>query len=802
MAYQVKFRASSLPSDRPWRPRAQDSQEAQLTFAFSPKLSALCAEFAERCQVSEDTVLKAALHALVLRYEGRVGEAPSYTFSTLLVCDGSTDKSENHCFEIGFENSTELRTDLVLSLANNPSGRITGAWRYRRDLFDRETVVRLDRHYCNLLTALIASPDQPISELSFLSGEELERVATVWNETRTDYPRNSTIPELFEQIAREYSERVAVTEGNEQLTYAELDEQSNQLARRLTEQGVTTGARVGLAFDRSISMVIAMLGILKSGAAYVPLDSSYPAERLRFMISDTDLSAIVADPKLGEKLSCSVPIISLEEVSDSEKAGANTAAGVTAESTAYIMYTSGSTGIPKGVEVTHRGVIRLVRNATYVDFGPDEVFGQVSNSSFDAITFEVWGALLNGGRLVIIPTSVLLSPETFAAAIQQHGLTAMFLTSSLFNLVASKCPNAFHSMHHLLVGGDAVDPRWSRHILETAPPRRLINGYGPTECTTFSVTHEIREVPADATTVPIGRPLSNSQAYVLDWQMQPAPAGVPGELYLGGDGLAKGYWKRPEITAERFVKSPFDPTGRSRLYKTGDLARYRKDGVIECLGRTDHQVKVRGFRIELGEIETALRKHPRVNDCVVAVAANPDGAKSLVAYVAAGNSAGLDVPSIRQFLKQHLPEYMLPSRFLFLEALPFSANGKVDRRKLAQLDSQPAETKSTPIPMTEAQQIVASTWRSVLGLTSVGLDDNFFDVGGDSLRMAALECDLKAHFDRPFTITDLFEYSTVRTMAVKLTETTTERSLVAEAQERARRRKEAGRGLRAIARGA
>jgi non-ribosomal peptide synthetase component F len=397
---------------------------------------------------------------------------------------------------------------------------------------------------------------------------------------------------------------------------------------------------------------------------------------LRFLIEDKQLSAIVTDREVPG----GVPLVRLEAALGTAPHEIYGRAKATAESTAYIMYTSGSTGTPKGVEVTQRGVIRLVKNASYVDFGPAEVFAQISNSSFDAITFEVWGAPLNGARLVILPTSTVSSPEAFAAAIETHHLSAMFLTSSLFNVIAARCPQAFRTVRHLLVGGDAVDPHWARHVLETALLERIINGYGPTECTTFSVTHDMREVPEGAKSVPIGRPLSNSQAYVLDWNMQAAPVGVAGELYLGGDGLAKGYWNRPE-----------------------------------------------------------------------------------------------------------------------LDAMPLSPNGKVDRRNLPPIQAAPAGTAT---PMTEAQQTVAEIWKKVLGAREIGLDDNFFEVGGDTLLIANVECELRPRFRTAFTITDLFEFSTIRTLAARLSGEGKQSGVVSEAQERARRQKMAMGGVRTVIRGA
>ena len=737
-----------------------ETEQGMLKFSLAPELASSCQQFADEQQVSVNAVLMAGLRALLLRYEGLLGDANSWTFRRLLAA-GEVEKKD---------------------LDGNANGQ-------------------LDGHYGRLLTALIANPDRPISEPCFLSDADWEQQVVSWNNTRTEYPRDSSIAELFEEVARENADRIAVVEANGQLTYAALNERANQLAACLEQQGVKNGTRVGLALDRSIAMVVSMVGILKTGAAYVPLDPDYPVERLRFMIEDTELSAIITDRDHQPQLSCGVPIVLLEEVERAAASRSHTHDRATAESTAYIMYTSGSTGTPKGVEVTQRGIIRLVRNATYVDFGPSEVFAQISNSSFDAITFEVWGALLNGARLVILPTPVVLSPEAFAAAIETHHLTAMFLTSSLFNVMAARCPQAFRTVRHLLVGGDAVDPRWSRHVLQTAPLERIINGYGPTECTTFSVTHDIKDVPEGAKSVPIGRPLSNSQAYVLDWNLQPAPVGVPGELYLGGDGLAKGYWKRPELTAERFVPSPFDPSGQARLYKTGDLARYRQDGVIEYLGRTDRQVKIRGFRIELGEIETVFRQHPRVRDCAVVAGQDATGAKTLWAYAATGPGDKPGWHEVRQFLRERLPEFMLPSGCMFLDEMPLSQNGKVDRKKLPPFETTPLRlSEIAATPRTEAQQTVAEIWKKILGGNEIGLDDNFFEVGGNSLLMAELECELRPRFEKNFTIMDLFEHPTVRTLAARLTGAEEERNPVSLAHDRALRQKMALSGLRTTAR--
>jgi len=734
-----------------------------LEFHMTPELLSACQQFAAEQRLDLKAVLEAGAHALELRYQGLSGDASLWTFRKLLAP--------------GFAGNTESASK-------------------------RHQLPRTGEHYCALLGFMIANPDRAITEFCFLSGPEWEQQVVEWNKTATDYPRNSSIAELFEDMAKQHRDRVAVVEGAAQVSYKDLNDRADRLAGSLEQRGVKSGDRVGLALDRSTAMVVAMVGILKTGAAYVPLDPDYPTERLRFMIADTELSAIVTDRAGAGKLPGELPLVRYEDAISSAQREPRGGAKSTAESTAYIMYTSGSTGVPKGVEVTQRGVVRLVRNASYVNFGSAEVFAQISNSSFDAITFEVWGALLNGGRLVILPTEVVLSPEAFAAAIEKHQVSAMFLTASLFNLMAARAPQAFRSMRHLMAGGDAVDPRWSRHMLRTAPVDRIINGYGPTECTTFSVTHDIRDVPEGAKLVPIGRPLSNSQAYVLDWNMHPAPVGVPGELYLGGDGLAKGYWNRPELTAERFVPSPFDPSGKARLYKTGDLARYREDGVIECLGRTDHQVKIRGFRIEMGEIEAVLRQHPAVRDCAVTVGKDASGGKTLWAYAATAPETKPTWSEVRQFLRERLPEFMLPSACLFLDQMPLSPNGKVDRKKLPALDGA-AEAKTNGVPAapgTDAERTIIGIWQKVLGRTGIGLDDNFFEAGGNSLLIAEVEDELRPHFQTQFTITDLFEHPTVRALAARLTGVDRERNLVSSAHDRALRQKMALGGLRAVAR--
>ncbi len=776
--------------------------QAQLT----PSVAVSCTRLAEACGVDSSQILAAAMEVMIYRYAGVLAEPNSPSLRVLIkggADRSTTTRSERRSklmvvMETG--NDTFAQAHLALHIrAENPGAL---SWRYQKAVFDSAAVARIHEHFNRLLEGAVAEPERPISQLAMMGDREREQVLIDWNRTSTDYPRNASIPDLFESIAALYADQLAVTDGSASLTYRELNEESNQLCRFLMRGGVTAGSRVGIALERSQAMIVSMVAILKAGAAYVPLDVTYPPERIGFMVADTDLTAIVTDSGRKSLLLASGPAIVCVDEDQArirQESRNNLELKATADSTAYIMFTSGSTGTPKGVAIPHRGVIRLVKNATYVDFAPSEVFAQVSNASFDAITFEVWGALLNGGKLVIVPQEVLLSPHRFAEAIQEHGLTAMFLTAALFNVIAAKCPDAFRCVHHLLVGGDAVDPTSARRVLQAGTPRRMINGYGPTEGTTFSVTHWIEHVPENATTVPIGRPLSNSQAYILDHNLEPVAIGVLGELYLGGDGLAQGYWNRPELTAERFVPSPFDPEGRARLYKTGDLARYRNDGVIECLGRSDRQVKIRGFRIELGEIEVFLREHPHVTDCALTVESDDTGAKQLAAYIATTATPPPSPMAIRQFLRGKLPEFMLPSTITLMRSLPLTPNGKIDRSRLAATPVLPAaEPTGQRIPAAGAQQVIAGIWKDVLGKDDFGVDDNFFDLGGNSLQLVALESRLRSHFPASLTITELFEYTTIRAIAARLMDMPRESAAITESQLRAQKQRAAFRKVRPI----
>ncbi|HMJ26677.1 MAG TPA: amino acid adenylation domain-containing protein, partial [Pyrinomonadaceae bacterium] len=501
-------------------------------------------------------------------------------------------------------------------------------------LFESETIVRLMGHFQTLLEGTVANPEQNLSALPMLTEAERRQLLVEWNDTKTGYPNQDSIQQLFEQQVRETPDAVALVCEDREVTYRELNSRANQLAHYLRKRGVGADTRVGLCVQRSPEMITVLLGIVKAGGAYVPLDPEYPQARLAFMMEDAQVPVLITERGLVKNLPANVAeMIYVEELSAkiALESTSDPDVGSTAANLAYVMYTSGSTGQPKGVAVTHRNVVRLVRNTNYASFAPDEVFLQSATISFDASTFEIWGSLLNGARLALMPPGCT-SLRELASAIKRFQVTTLWLTAGLFHLMVDNHLEDLKGVRQLLAGGDVLSVPHVQQVLAELTGCRLINGYGPTENTTFTCCHTITDPVNLNGSVPIGRPISNTSVYILDRAMNPVPIGVTGELYIGGDGVARGYLNRPELNAERFVRDPFAESQNARLYRTGDLVRYRANGEIEFLGRRDNQVKVRGFRVELGEIESALAEHPSVREAVV-VARKDNGDKHLVAYV-------------------------------------------------------------------------------------------------------------------------------------------------------------------------
>ena len=438
-----------------------------------------------------------------------------------------------------------------------------------------------------------------------------------------------------------------------------------------------------------------------------------------------------------------------------------------ADDLAYVLYTSGSTGQPKGVAIEHRAIVRLVRNTDYLDFSEHGVFAQMSHPSFDAATFEIWGALLSGSTLVGIPKEVALSPRELAQVLRTGGITTLFITTALFNQVAREAPDAFKGLRNLLTGGEANDPRAFQRVLEHSHPGRLVHVYGPTESTTFATWHHVRHVPDEVSNLPIGRPVNNTRAYVLDASGEPVAIGAPGELCLGGDGIARGYWRRPELTAERFVPDRYsgEPTGR--LYRTGDLVRYQADGALVFLGRRDEQIKIRGFRVEPGEIETALRQHPGVADAAVVVVDRALDDKALAAYLVA-RDADATLPgdaTLRTFMQERLPAWMAPARFVWIDALPLTPSGKVDRGALASRVGREALRDPNDAPETATERTIAAIWQELLGFDGIGAGDRFFEIGGHSLLATQVMSRLRDRLGVDLTVRSLFLAPTLRDFA-------------------------------------
>jgi amino acid adenylation domain-containing protein len=643
------------------------------------------------------------------------------------------------------------RVDLTL-VWHRDGGALRGTLEHNTDLFGHATARRLLERQTALLQAALTDPDRRLSDLPLLAAAERAQLLAERSGARAPYPAEEAVPELFAAQARRQPEAPAVEFGDLRWTYAELAERARQLAAHLRRLGVTPGDRVGLALERSAGLVAAMLGTLEAGAAYVPLDPTYPPERLAWMREDAGLAAVVTPDEL-------------EAMSEGAERSGGRPVRMPAGSPAYILYTSGSTGQPKGVIVPHRAIARLILGTDYVRLGPADRVAQVANASFDAATFEVWGALLTGGCVVGLDREVTLSPERFAGELAERRITAMFLTVSLFNQVARQVPGAFRGLRHLLVGGEAVDPGPVRTVLADRPPERLLNGYGPTESTTFAVWHLIGEVPPGAASVPIGRALANTRTYVADPALHLAPDGIPGELLLGGDGLALGYWRRPDLTAERFVPHPWSDRPGERLYRTGDLMRWN-GGVLDLLRRIDQQVKIRGFRIEPGEIEAALLDHPAVAACAVVPRQDAPGDRRLTAYlVLAAPRAEADPAELRAFLAARLPAHLVPAAFATLPALPLTPNGKADRQALLRLPAPASEAGGSTAPRTPLEEVVAGIWCEVLGIERVGAHDNFFAAGGHSLLATQVTAHLRQALGIELAVGVLFEAPTVAELA-------------------------------------
>jgi amino acid adenylation domain-containing protein len=595
-----------------------------------------------------------------------------------------------------------------------------------------------------------------------------------WNQTCADYPADACVHELFELQAERTPDACAVIFKERSLTYAELDYRANQLACNLVKFGVGPDVTVGICAERSIEFIIGLLGVLKAGGTCLPLDPVFPKDHLAFMLQDGDVRFLLVDGQTVHRLpENQARIIRLDagsDLTDAPQKGPHNY--VTSENVAYLIYTSGSTGKPKGVEVTHRGIVRLLFGVNYVNLDKTKSVLQLSALTFDGSIFDIWGALLHGARCVLYPFRVPLARE-LSDVIKKHKVTTAFLTTSLFNTIVDEEPTALASLEQLLVGGEALSVQHIRLAWDHLAGVEIINAYGPTEVTVFACSYQISKEPeVTATSIPIGRPIGNTQAYVLDRNLQPVPIGTTGELYLGGPGVARGYRNRPELTAQRFITDPFGKEPNARLYKTGDLARFLADGNIDFLGRVDDQVKIRGFRIELGEIEATLRHHQGVRDAVVLPYTGPRGVKRLSAFVVQRPGLELSGDELRKFIGQRLPEFMIPSRCVILDQWPLSSSGKVDRQALATagVAVNKVSTPTTP-PLTTTEKALAQMWEKILDVRPIGIRDSFFDLGGDSLHAVSLLAQIEKIFDKRLPVEALVGASTIEQLSALLHQT-------------------------------
>ena len=659
--------------------------------------------------------------------------------------------------------------DLTLSLTEKKAG-LTGWLEGSADIFDYESVVRMAGHFGVLLRSIIEDPSAKIGALPLMTASERHRVLHEWNETTVPYPRDAPVQQVFEEQALARDGETALRWGKDRMTYGELNRKANRLARYLQRHGAGPESPVAICLERSPGMIVAMLGILKAGGTYIPLDPALPRKRIELIVREAGVRLILTDrehrdiPGHG-----SYGVVAMDEeepaIEGDEETNLPLQSG--AGSAAYVMFTSGTTGTPRGVCVIHRGIVRLVCGARYAHFGPGEVFLHYAPPSFDAATFEVWGALLSGGSVAIAPPGAL-SLEELASVITSHGATTVWLTAPLFHMMVDGPIECFSRVRQVLAGGDVLSPQHVKKFVLHHPGCRLINGYGPTENTTFTCCYEVGDGRGIRATVPIGRPVENTTVYILDDNGQPVPPGVVGELWTGGDGLARGYLGQPELTSEKFIDCRIAGEKPERLYRTGDFARYLVDGTIEFVGRRDLQVKLRGYRIELGDVEAAMRSLPFVAEAAAVVREDTPGDRRLVVYwVPRPGQHGEDA-DLRARAREELPAYMVPSAFVRLAGFSVSASGKIDRRALPVpvAAASPGPAAPDAEPTSAAEVAIAKIWMDVLRLPSVARDRNFFDLGGHSLLAMQAMTRIREAFGIDLPLTHLFDHPTIEALAL------------------------------------
>ena len=658
------------------------------------------------------------------------------------------------------------RFDITLNASEQGEG-IAFVLEYCTKLFKKETMERLSGHYANILREMAANPGMKISEIDMMSEEERRRILYGFNGTAAEYPKGGTIHELFEEQAGKAPGNTALVFGDKQLTYRQLNGRANQLARVLREKRVAPNSIVGIMTERSPEMVIGILGILKAGGAYLPIDPGYPQDRIRYMLEDSRAEIVLAHAHIADKVSFKGEVIELSDEEIYKRDAANVDNINSMNDLAYVIYTSGSTGKPKANLTTHSNTMGIVKSTDYIDVADTDVFLQLSNYAFDGSIFDIFGALLNGAKLVLAGKDAVLDMRLLSQVIEESGITVSFMTTALFNTLADVRIDCFKNIRKVLFGGERVSVPHARKVLEYLGRGRIIHVYGPTEATVFASYYLIDDIENNASNIPIGKPLSNSKLYVLDKYGRLQPVNIPGELCIGGEGVARGYLNRPELTAERFVDNPFDPG--NKMYRTGDLARWLPDGNIEFLGRMDHQVKIRGFRIELGEVEAQLLKHKDIKEALVIAKEAENGDRYLCAYMV--TEKDIAVSEMREYLSRELPGYMIPAYFIKLERMPLTPNGKVDRKALPELDGSIKTGAEYEAPADITEEKLVEIWQDMLGVNKIGVKDSFFDVGGHSLKAAMLVSRMHREFNVEIPLREIFSRQSIKNLAKYIRET-------------------------------
>jgi amino acid adenylation domain-containing protein len=669
--------------------------------------------------------------------------------------------------QVKLDNGT-TKFDLSVAMIEQSDG-IKGSLEYSTDLFDEATIIRLSRHFTTLLEGIVADPEQCISDLPILTGPERRELLIGWNDTKRDYARDKCIHRWFEEQVEKTPEAIAVVFEDTKLTYRELNRRANHLARYLIGLGVGPEIGVGICVERSPELIIGILGILKAGGAYIPLDPCLPKERMAFICKDTRIPVLLSQERLIEALPpFTGELVCLDRDWEriSRESNDNPESGATAENLAYIIYTSGSTGRPKGVQVSHSGVVNVLTHVKEsLGVSEQDAIPLVANICFDISVMEFFLPLVTGARLIVASTHVALDGGRLERMLSDHRMTILHATPATWRVLLQTAWSGLDGLT-ILSGGEALQSDLAGQLLTKG--HVLWNLYGPTETTIYSSAAAYRPGSHDPA-VSIGRPIANTQIYILDNRLQPLPVGVAGQLCIGGDGLTRGYLNRPDLTAEGFVPNPFSNEPGARLYTTGDSARYLPDGNIEVLGRMDHQIKLRGFRIEPGEIESVLSEHPGIFQSIVLAREDTRGDKRLVAYVVTRGIASGTANQLRAYLKEKLPEYMVPSAYVFLEDMPLTSNGKLDRKALPAPDRSYREFEhGFAAPGTPVEEMIAGIWAEVLKLEKIGIHDNFFDLGGHSLKATQVMSRVCEALQVDLPLRVLFEAPTVAELAARV----------------------------------